>query len=62
MGLYRRLVDAHGASTLAPLDASACSECFVELSPQDIVEVRTARLVFCKSCGRILYSADTDAE
>lgn len=60
MGLYRRLVDAHGASTLAPVDASACSECFVELSPQDLVEVRTARLVYCKSCGRILYGADAE--
>ncbi|MFT5323349.1 MAG: putative nucleic acid-binding Zn-ribbon protein [Planctomycetaceae bacterium] len=60
MGLYRRLVGAHGASTLAPLDASACSECFVELSPQNIVEVRTGKLVFCKSCGRILYSAEAE--
>lgn len=60
MGLYRRLVEAHGPSTLAPLDANACSECFVELSPQNIVEVRTGKLVFCKSCGRILYSADAE--
>ena len=60
MGLYRRLVEAHGPSTLAPLDVSACSECFVELSPQNIVEVRTGKLVFCKSCGRILYSADAE--
>jgi uncharacterized protein len=58
MGQYRRLVIAHGPSTLAPLDASACSECFVELSPQNIVEVRTAKLVICKSCGRFLYSPD----
>ncbi|MGZ0170742.1 MAG: zinc ribbon domain-containing protein [Planctomycetales bacterium] len=57
---YRRLVIAHGPSTLAPLDASACSECFVELSPQNIVEVRTGKLVICKSCGRILYSPDAD--
>jgi uncharacterized protein len=60
MGQYRRLVIAHGPSTLAPLDASACSECFVELSPQNIVEVRTGKLVICKSCGRILYSPDPD--
>jgi uncharacterized protein len=58
--LYRRLVGAHGPSSLAPLDANACSECFVELSPQNIVEVRTAKLVLCKSCGRILYSADPE--
>ena len=58
MEQYRRLVIAHGPSTLAPLDASACSECFVELSPQNIVEVRTAKIVICKSCGRILYSPD----
>ena len=60
MEMYRRLVGAHGASSLAPLDANACSECFVELSPQNIVEVRTAKIVFCKSCGRILYSADAE--
>lgn len=60
MEMYRRLVEAHGPSTLAPLDSNACSECFVELSPQNIVEVRTAKLVFCKSCGRILYSADSE--
>lgn len=58
MEMYRRLVSAHGASSLAPLDSNACSECFVELSPQNIVEVRTAKIVFCKSCGRILYSED----
>jgi predicted nucleic acid-binding Zn-ribbon protein len=57
---YRRLVGAHGPSSLAPLDANACSECFVELSPQNIVEVRTAKLVLCKSCGRILYSAEAE--
>lgn len=60
MEMYRRLVGAHGPSSLAPLDANACSECFVELSPQNIVEVRTAKIVFCKSCGRILYSADVE--
>ncbi|NQV28225.1 MAG: hypothetical protein HQ518_28055 [Rhodopirellula sp.] len=60
MEMYRRLVEAHGPSTLAPLDANACSECFVELSPQNIVEVRTAKFVICKSCGRILYSADPE--
>jgi uncharacterized protein len=59
MEMYRRLVGAHGPSSLAPLDANACSECFVELSPQNIVEVRSAKIVVCKSCGRILYSADS---
>ena len=57
---YRRLVGAHGPSSLAPLDVNACSECFVELSPQNIVEVRTAKLVLCKSCGRFLYSAEAE--
>ncbi|MDA1163420.1 MAG: C4-type zinc ribbon domain-containing protein [Planctomycetota bacterium] len=58
--MYRRLIIAHGASSLAPLDAGACSECFVELSPQNIVEVRSAQIVICKSCGRLLYSADSE--
>lgn len=58
MEQYRRLVGVHGPSTLAQVDANACSECFVELSPQNLVEIRTATIVFCKSCGRILYGAD----
>lgn len=60
MGMYRRLVEAHGPSSLAPLDSNACSECFVEVSPQSLVEVRTAKLVFCKNCGRILYGANME--
>lgn len=58
MEQYRRLVMAHGPSTLAQVDVNACSECFVELSPQNLVEIRTATIVFCKSCGRILYGAE----
>lgn len=55
MEMYRRLVDAHGAGSLAPTDGNACSECFVELSPQNMVEVRNAHVVVCKSCSRLLY-------
>lgn len=59
MEQYRRIVSAHGPSSLAQVDGDACSECFVELSPQNLVEIRTATIVFCKSCGRILYGAES---
>jgi predicted nucleic acid-binding Zn-ribbon protein len=52
---YRRLVAAKGSECLARVDAYACSECFVEVSPQQKVELRSAKATKCKSCGRVLY-------
>ena len=60
MEQYRRLVGAHGAASIATVEGSACSECFVELSPQNLVEIRSAHIVVCKSCGRLLYAADEE--
>ncbi len=52
---YRRLVAAKGSECLALVEAYACSECFVEVSPQQKVELRSAKVTKCKSCGRLLY-------
>ncbi|MCA9019702.1 MAG: hypothetical protein KDA74_06150 [Planctomycetaceae bacterium] len=35
-----------------------CSACNVMLEPQVRVELNSGRLVFCKSCGRLLYMED----
>lgn len=54
-GYYRRLVQVHGADALAAVENKSCSNCFVKLTQQMIVEINSGRLLFCKSCGRLLY-------
>jgi predicted nucleic acid-binding Zn-ribbon protein len=54
---YRRLVQAHGAAALAELDGSTCSSCYVSLPAQVAMQVRAGQIIFCKTCGRLLYRA-----
>lgn len=57
MAAYRRLVQAHGAAALASVEDKACTACFSLLSPQQMIELRGERPVFCRTCGRLLYPA-----
>ncbi len=52
---FQRLVRSHGAGALSIVDGKYCSSCNVLISPQLRVELNSGRLVFCKSCGRLLY-------
>lgn len=52
---YRRLVQAYGAAALAHVDGNTCTSCYVSLPPQMVVQVRTGQVMFCKTCGRLLY-------
>lgn len=52
---YRRLVDAYGADALAAVESKACGSCYVGLTMQQILELKTGKLLFCKSCGRLMY-------
>lgn len=54
-GYYRRLVQVHGADALAAVDNKSCSNCFVTLTQQMLVELNSGKLLFCKTCGRLLY-------
>lgn len=56
--LFERLVRSHGAGALAIVDGKFCSACNVMIEPQLRVELNSGRLVFCKSCGRLLYMED----
>ena len=53
--MYRRLVPAYGADAFAPVENAACSECFVQFSPQQSVELRNGEVLLCRECGRLVY-------
>lgn len=54
-GDYQRVVKAHGDEALAPLDGECCGGCNQRVTAQMVSELKMDRIVFCKSCGRILY-------
>ena len=56
---YRRLVIAHGADALASVENSVCTSCYVSLSPQQCVELRGGKFIFCISCGKLIYAPQT---
>lgn len=58
--VYRRLVGAHGAGALAEVNNKVCSSCYVQLPPQTLVVLKSGQLLFCKTCGRLLYPGDDD--
>lgn len=53
--VYRRLVQAYGSGALAEVDGSICTSCYVGLPPQTVVVLNSGAVVFCKTCGRLLY-------
>lgn len=57
---YRRTVQAFGAEALAPVENKVCMSCYVQLTSQKIVELRSGKVMFC-TCGRLLYLPDADA-
>jgi uncharacterized protein len=52
---YRRVVDAHGAEAMAPVENGVCTGCYVALRPQQKVQLNNGAIIFCSSCGRLLY-------
>jgi hypothetical protein len=52
---YRRLVQVHGADALASVENRSCSHCCLTLTQQMMVELKSGKTLFCKSCGRLLY-------
>ena len=54
---YRRIVQAYGAEALAAVENKVCTACYVQLTSQRIVELRSGKFMFC-TCGRLLYLPD----
>lgn len=59
---YRRSIKQRGADAFAQVENGACTGCYLSFTAQTFNELHnTAHLVFCKTCGRILYLAEDDA-
>ncbi len=59
---YRRVVKGRGADGMAPVENSACSGCYVSVTAQMLNDlINDDVLVFCKSCGRILYLPEEES-
>ena len=55
-GQYDRLVKAHGADAMAPVEGQSCSYCRVGLTAQTYSDLQHgADIIFCRNCGRALY-------
>jgi predicted nucleic acid-binding Zn-ribbon protein len=54
---YQRVVRSKGADSLAVADEGTCTGCGHSITLNMQNELRLSKLVFCKSCGRILYLA-----
>jgi predicted nucleic acid-binding Zn-ribbon protein len=52
---YRRLVEAYGAGALAAVESGVCSNCHVQVTPQFRVLLNSGKVMFCGSCGRLMY-------
>ena len=55
---YQRLVRTHGPDALAPVDGETCGTCHTTLSSQTMNQLYLSRIVFCKSCGCVLFLAE----
>jgi predicted nucleic acid-binding Zn-ribbon protein len=56
---YRRLVEAHGSEALAAVEGGVCTGCYVSLTSQQRVQLNSGQILFCSSCGRLMYLPQT---
>jgi predicted nucleic acid-binding Zn-ribbon protein len=52
---YRRLVTAHAADAMAEVTGNSCSACYVSLPSQTLVALRSGEILFCRTCGKLMY-------
>ncbi len=58
---YVRVVKQRGADSMASVEDGGCNGCYLAVTHQMMTElINRTSLVFCKSCGRILYLTEKD--
>jgi len=55
---YQRIVRSKGADSLAAAEDGVCTGCGQQITLNMQNELKLAKLVFCKTCGRLLYLPD----
>ena len=55
---FDRISEARGEDALAPMDGETCGACYQTLNPQTVNKLLLDQLVFCPSCGCLLYLAE----
>jgi uncharacterized protein len=55
---YQRVVRSKGPDSLAVADDGVCTGCGQQITLNMQNELKLSKLVFCKSCGRLLYLPD----
>jgi uncharacterized protein len=63
MKLYEKVAKRFPMNPVVSLVNNCCEGCHIQLGPQAVVEVmRFAKIVECRSCGRILYPQNGGSE
>ena len=52
---YERVVRSKGADSLAVADDGVCTGCGQQITLNMQNELKLSKLIFCRSCGRLLY-------
>lgn len=58
--LYRRLVRLKGEDGLAPIENQICGGCCTQVPLNVYSQVLLGTPIFCKTCGRLLYTPETE--
>ena len=53
--VYVRVVKAKGEDAMAQVEGESCGGCHQQLTPNIMSQLIGATVVFCKTCGRLLY-------
>jgi predicted nucleic acid-binding Zn-ribbon protein len=52
---YQRVVRSKGCEGMAQVEGEFCSGCHRQITPNMYNSLRLGQIVFCNSCGRLLY-------
>ena len=52
---YKRMTRSKGADGMAPVEGNICAGCSQMITPNTFNSLKLGKLVFCSSCGRLLY-------
>lgn len=58
---YDRVVKSKGSDAMASVEGASCGGCYSTLTPNNLNALKLDRVVFCQSCGRLMYLAENRA-